>query len=188
MNTTPQITIIEVPSGLAISSPFNPKNNEVFKELHGHFERDGRRWILQPTVECKSKIAELFGEESPNVVARVTEHDFSICDKQLVLGGYVVASWDDRNNTIRMPAGVEIATGAWDVAASNEKKHPCLTVGSTLKMVVRKDFAETHGLDIEEELDEVEVKNPLRPYADSDLKVELEHRGYRVEKPVESFF
>ncbi len=190
MKKTPQITITVVPSRIAISSPYNPKNNEFFKALHGHFEKEGRRWILPNTAECKSKIAELFGMESPNVVARVTEPDCTICDKQLVIGGYVVASWDDRNNTIRIPTGVEIDTGAWDVVASKTMKHPCLTVDSTLKIVVRKAFAETHGLDIEEELVdmEVEVPNPLRTCADSELWKELEKRGYLVEMPMKSFF
>jgi len=87
-----------------------------------------------------------------------------------------------------LSAGVEIATGAWDVAASNEKKHPCLTVDSTLQIVVRKDFAETRGLKIEEELDDVKISNSLQSYADSDLKEELEKRGYQVTKPVESLF
>ena len=188
MNKTPQIKIIHVPSGIAITSPFNPKNNEVFKALHGHFEKEGRRWILPNTAECRAKLAEMFGKESPNVVAKVTERDLIVYDSHLLLGGHVVASWDDRNNTIRMPAGVEIATGAWDVAASNEQKQPCLTVDSTLKIVVRKAFAETHGLDIEEQLDDEELPNPLQPFADTDLRVELENRGYRVEKPVESLF
>ena len=185
---TPQITIIDLQFGIAISSPFNPQNNEDFKQLHGHFVPADRRWVLPRTVESKAKLAELFGAKSPDVVAKVTEHDLSVCKNQLVLGGYLVAQLDDRHNTIRMPAGVEIATGAWDVAASNEKKHPCLTVDSTLKIVVRKAFAETHGLDIEEELDDEELPNPLQPFADTDLRVELENRGYRVEKPVESLF
>jgi hypothetical protein len=192
---SPQIKIIVLKSGIAISSPYNPKNNEVFKELHGHFDSANRRWILPNTAECKAKIAEMFGKESPNVVAKVTDQELSISDNQLVLGGHVVARLHERYNTIRMSEGVEIVTGAWDVVASMEQKHPRLTVGTTLKIVVRKDFAATHGLEIEEELDdieeesdEVEAPDPLRPFADSDLTEELERRGYRVEKPVESMF
>jgi len=188
MNKIPQITITDVPFGIAIASPFHPKNNDEFRRLHGHFEKEGHCWILPPTVESKLKIAELVGKKSPNVVAKVPKHDLSVCDSHLVLGGHVAASWDERKKTIRIPAGVEIASGAWDTIASEEKKYPCLTVESTLKMVVRKDFAETHGLDIEEELDEVEVTDSLRHYPDSAIKVELEHRGYRVERPVESLF
>jgi len=188
MKKTPQIKIIDVPSGIAISSPYNPKNNEFFKALRGHFEPTNRRWILPNTAECKAKLAEMFGKESPNVIAKVTEHDLTVCDNQLVLGGYVVASWDDRNNTIRIPAGVEIDTGAWDVVASNEQKRPCLTVGASLKVVVRQDFAVTHGLDLEEELVDEVVQNPLKPYADSDLWKELEKRGYLIELPLKSLF
>ena len=192
---TPQIKIIVLKSGIAISSPYNPKNNEVFKELHGHFDSANRHWILPNTAECKAKLAEMFGKESLNVVANVTNQELSICDNQLVLGGHVVARFHERYNTIKMLEGVEIATGAWDVVASTEQKHPCLIVGSTLKIVVRKDFAEAHGLEIEEVLDDIEeelgdeeVRNPLRLYTNSELAEELERRGYRVEKPGESMF
>ena len=183
MNTTPQITINAVPVGIAVSSPFNSKNNEVFKGLHGRFDPPGRRWILPPTAESKAKIAELFGEDSPDVVARVMARDLKICDNQLVLSGYVVAGLDERTNSIRMQAGVEIATGAWDDVASREHHHPCMAGSDfSVKVVVRQNFAETHGLKIEEFLGYRQVRNPLQIFSDSDLQAELESRGFRVEK------
>jgi hypothetical protein len=189
MNVTPQFKIIEVPSGIAIHSPFHPKNNGDFRDLHGHFERESRRWLLPPNALSESKIAELFGKESPNVVAQVTPNDLTVVENHLVIGGYAIAHFDARSNCVRMPDGVEIASGEWDVAASIENKYPWMVGSSiTLKVVVRKDFAETHGLKIEEELGYQVFKNPLQPFADSDLKEEIEKRGYRVEKPKPALF
>jgi hypothetical protein len=189
MNLIPQTTITGVASGIAIHSPFHPKNNEDFRNLHGHFERESRRWVVPLNALSESKIAEIFGKDSPNVVAQVTSNDLTVFDNHLVMGGYVIAHFDARTNTVRMPQGVEISTGEWNVAASIENEYPSISGSSiTLKIVVRKDFAVTRGLKVEAELGYQEFKNPLQPFADSDLKEELETRGYCVEKPKLSLF
>lgn len=189
MQNTSQIQIFAIPGGIAIYSPFNLKNNEFFRKLHGQYDKFGRRWILPENPETESEIATLFGKPSSNVVARVPKNELIIRDNQLVHGGYLAASWDERNNSIKMPVGVEIATGSWDLVASAENQHPCIAGGDgSLKVVVRKDYAENHGLQVMEELGFDQFSNPLEPFSDADLQVELENRGYRVERPKTSLF
>lgn len=189
MQNTTQIQIFAIPGGIAIYSPFNLKNNEVFRKLHGQYDKFGRRWILPASPETESEIAALFGKPSSNVVARVPKNELIIHGNQLVHGGYLVANWDERNNSIKMPVGVEIATGSWDLVASAEKQHPCIAGGdASLEVVVRKDYAEKNGLKVEEELGFDQFSNPLEPFSDSDLQVELENRGYRVGLPKASLF
>ncbi len=53
--------------------------------------------------------------------------------------------------------------------------------GTVFHIVVRREFAVTKGFGIIAELGDEIMTNPLAPYADSDLRVELEDRGYRVD-------
>jgi hypothetical protein len=138
-----------------------------------------------------------YGHRSFEVLKLVLYHNLGNLPEPLLLtqilltrhGGYLVANWDERNNSIKMPVGVEIASGSWDLVASAENQHPCMAGGdASLNVVVRKDYACHHGLEILEELGFDQYKNPLEPFSDADLQVELENRGYRVELPNTSLF
>lgn len=169
--------------GFSIRYPYNPNNNEALKKLGGRYDGLARRWIVPNNEASQKKIEELFGAGSPNVVACVTKKNLTASGNLVALGGYVVASWDDRNNCVRLPDGVELVEGSWDTTASATLKQPCLAgVAPAVHVVVRRDFAETHGLGIVEELVGQVPKNPLAPFADSDLQTELKDRGYRVER------
>jgi hypothetical protein len=81
-----------------------------------------------------------------------------------------------------MADGVEVIGGEWDEAASAAHMEPHLSSpDAVLHVVIRRSMADKHGLVIVRELENQPVQNPLSPYADSDLQVELEGRGYRVE-------
>jgi hypothetical protein len=186
---TIQIQIIEISTGIAIYCPYHLNNNECFRKSHGKYDKIGNRWILPANSDTKAEIVKLFGSPSPNVIVRVAKNDLIVHENQLVHGGYLVANWDERNNSIKMPVGVEIATGSWDIVASAENKHPCMVGGdASLKVVVRKDYAGTHGLEVVEELGFDQLEKPLQPFSDADLQVELENRGYRVHWPETSLF
>ena len=182
MKKTFQIHIMEIFMLISVHSPFSPDNNEVFKLLGGKFDRPNERWLLPKNDDSRSKLEELFGAESRNVIARVTQKNLTSAGKQLQLGGHVVAEWDDRWNRVSLAnAGVELMAGGWDDAASAAHQTPFLSgPDAVFHIVVKSDFANRRGLTVVEELPDEIVENPLRPYADSDLQTELENRGYIV--------
>jgi len=183
MKNTIQIKIVVVPAGIAVHGPFNEKSNTEYKSLGGRYDRLGRRWILPNNEDTWRKLAELFGEESPNVIVVIPPGLLTIFSEQLQFGGYVIAAWNAHKGCVQMPEGVELVEGAWDEVASAAHKFPCLaSPDAVLHVVVRRSMADNHGLVIIKELENQPVQNPLAPYADSDLQVELEGRGYRVEQ------
>ena len=183
MKKTIQIEILNLGSFLAIYSPNSLQNNEHYKLLGGHFDSLNQRWLVPNGATAQFKIAELFGQASPSVIACVTPKDLVACGCQLQTGGYVTANWDERNNSVWLHEGVEVLKGAWDLAASTTSKVPSLSsADDVLTVVLRRDFAEKHGLESVEELPEEDVTSPLSRYADNDLQSELENRGYRVAK------
>jgi hypothetical protein len=185
MKNTIQIKIVVVPAGIAVHGPFNENNNAFYKSLGGRYDRLGRRWILPNNEDAWRKLAELFGEESPIVIVVIPPGLLTIAYEQLQFCGYVIATWNTRKGCVHTPEGVEVVGGTWDEAASAAVKVPCLSdPDAVLHVAVRRAMADKHGLVIIKELENQPNQNPLAPYADSDLQVELEGRGYRVEQLV----
>lgn len=183
MKNTIQIKIVVVPAGIAVHGPFNEKNNATYKSLGGRYDRLGRRWILPNNEDALRKLAELFGEESPIVIVVIPLGLLTIFSEQLQFGGYVIAAWNAHKGCVQMAEGVEVVGGTWDEAASAAHKVPCLSdPNAVLHVVVRRAMADKHGLVIIKELENQPVQNPLAVYSASDLQVELEGRGYRVEQ------
>lgn len=183
MKHTIQIKILVVPAGIAVQGPFNDKNNTTYKSLGGRYDRLGRRWILPNNDESWRKLAELFGEESPIVIVVIPPGLLTISSEQLQFGGYVIAAWNNRKGCVQMAEGVEVVGGTWDEATSAIHTVPCLSdPDAVLHVAVRRAMADKHGLVIVREVENQPVQNPLAPYADSDLQVELEGRGYSVEQ------
>lgn len=181
MKKTIQIEILEILRNISIRCPFSPKNNEAYKALHGQYEKTPKRWLVPDNADSRSKLNELFGAASPSVVVSITPKDLIVCGSQVQLSGYVAASWDERKNCVHLPEGVDLVAGGWDQAASAASKTPCLSgPDAVLHVVVRRDYAESHDLKIVEELVDEPVSNPLAQYADSDLRTELEKRGYGI--------
>ena len=167
--------------GISLRYPYNPNNNEALKMFGGRYDGLARRWVVPNNEASQKKIEELFGVALPNVIAFVTEKNLTASGNLVALGGYLVASWDDRKNCVRLPDGVELVQGSWDTTASATLKQPRLAgVAPAVHVVVKRDFAVTHGLGIVEELVGQVPKNPLAPFPDSDLQTELENRGYGV--------
>lgn len=178
MKKTIQIQILEILKNISIHSPYSRKTNEDYKSLGGHFDKPGRRWLVPDNAESRSKLDELFGTVSPSVIANVTQKDLVACGSQLHHGGYLVATWNDERKCVQLAEGVDFVSGSWDLAASASSKMPCLSgPDAELNIVVRRDYAEKHGLSIIEELIDEPVANPLARYADFDLKAELEGGG-----------
>jgi hypothetical protein len=182
MKTSIQIKIVVVPAGIAVYGPFNEKNNTEYKSLGGRYDRLGRRWILPNNEDAWRKLAELFGEESPIVIVVIPPGLLTIACEQLQFGGFVIATWNSRKGCVQTAEGVEVVGGVWDETASAAVKVPCLSnPDAVLHVAVRRAMADKHGLVIIKEVENQPVQNPLAPYADSDLRVELEGRGYHVE-------
>jgi hypothetical protein len=75
--------------------------------------------------------------------------------------------------------------GTWDETTSAAHTVPCLSdPDAVLHVAVRRAMADKHGLVIIKEVENQPVQNPLAVYSASDLQVELEGRGYRVEQLV----
>lgn len=185
-NTTIQIEILELLKLLAIYGPYSEINNKAYNALRGRFEKtNDRRWLVPNNAPAKAKIVELFGEAGPSVIVSVTGKHLVTCGSQLQHGGYVAASFDERKNLVWLPDGVELVSGAWDSAASTAGKTPCLTdPDAVIHIVVWRNYADTHGLKIVEELPEAPITNSLARYPDADLIAELVRRGYRVEQEI----
>lgn len=185
MKHTIQIKIVVVPAGIAVHGPFNMKNNTAYKSLGGRYDRLGRRWILPNNEDTWRKLAELFGEETPIVIVVIPSGLLTISSEQLQFGGYVIASWNTRKGCVQIAEGVELVGGVWNEGASAAVKVPCLSgPDAVLHVAVRRAMADKHGLVIIKELENQPIQNPLAPFADSDLRVELEGRGYRIERPL----
>lgn len=185
MKTIIQIEILELLKLLAILGPYSENNNKDYKSLGGYFDKPNRRWLVPNDVPAKDKLVELFGDSSPSVIVSVTGQQLVSCGAQLQHGGYVAASFDDRKNQVWLPDGVELVSGAWDLAASTAAKTPCLTTPeAVIHFVARRDYADKHGLQIVEELPDAPNTNSLARYADGDLITELARRGCRVEQEI----
>jgi hypothetical protein len=182
MKNTIQIQIVVIPIGIAVHGPYNEKNNTEYKSLGGRYDRKGRRWILPNNKDSWRKLDELFGEESTNAIVVILPGILTAYSGQLQFGGYVIAAWNASKGCVQMADGVEVIGGEWDEAASAAHMEPHLSSpDAVLHVVIRRSMADKHGLVIVRELENQPVQNPLSPYADSDLQVELEGRGYRVE-------
>lgn len=183
MKHTIQIKIVVVPAGIAVHGPFNEKNNAAYKSLGGRYDRLGRRWILPNNEDTWRKLAELFGEESQIVVVVISQGMLSVYSEQLHFCGYVIATWNTRKGCVQMAEGVELVGANWDEVASATNKAPCLSdPDAVMHVAIRRAMAEEYGLFIIKELENQPVQNPLAAYSASDLQVELEGRGYRVEQ------
>jgi hypothetical protein len=183
MKHTIQIKIVVVPAGIAVHGPFNEKNNAAYKSLGGRYDRLGRRWILPNNEDSWRKLAELFGEESPTVIVVIHPRMLTIFHEQQQFGGYVIATWNTRKGCVQTAEGVEVVGGTWDETTSAAHTVPCLSdPDAVLHVAVRRAMADKHGLVIVKEVENQPNQNPLAPYADSDLQVELEGRGYRIER------
>ncbi len=178
-----QINILVIPIGIAVHGPFNEQNNAIYKSLGGRFDRLGRRWILPNNEEVWLKLAELFGEDGPIVIVVIPPRMLTIFHGQLQFGGYVIAIFNTQKGCVQVAEGVEVVGGKWDEAASAARNTPYVSnPNAVLHVVMRRSMAEKHGLTIIKELENQPIPNPLAPYADSDLQVELESRGYKVEE------
>jgi hypothetical protein len=185
MKTTIQIQIVVIPIGIAVYGPYNEKNNTEYKSLGGRYDHKGRRWILPNNKDSWRKLDELFGEESPSAIIVILPGILTAYSGQLQFGGYVIATWNAHKGCVRMAEGVEVIGGEWDEAASAAHFEPRLSSpDAVLHVVIRRSMAQKHGLVIIEELKNEPLQNPLMVFADSDLQVELEGRGYKVERSV----
>jgi hypothetical protein len=140
--------------------------------------------------DSRDKLKELFGALNCNVIALVTSKDLASVGKQLKLGGHVVANWDERQSRVSLAkTGVELLAGGWDDAASAASQTPCLSgPDAKLHVVVKRDFANRHGLTVVEELPAEPAENPMEDIPDSDLIAELRNRAYIVERDPRCFF
>jgi hypothetical protein len=103
------------------------------------------------------------------------------CSGQLQFSGYVIATRNAHKGCVRMAEGFEVIGGEWDETASAAHLEPRLSSpDAVLHVVIRRSMADKHGLVIIEVLDNEPIQNPLLMFADSDLQVELEGRGYKV--------
>ncbi len=183
MKHTLQIHIHEIFNNISVRGPFNPLNNAAYKLVNGQYDKGGRRWILPDAEESRQMLDELFGSMSPTVAVAVEFAQLTSTGNQSGLGGYLIANWDTRKNCIRLGDGIELIDGAWDVAKSAVHQAPCVVESDALfHILVRRNFAVANGLEIIAELGEEILINPLAPFSDSDLREELERRGYRVER------
>lgn len=175
---------MDVQLDISVKSPYSPDNNGVFKALGGKYDRNNNRWLLPKDDDSRDKLKELFGAQNCNVIALVTSKDLASVGKQLKLGGHVVANWDERQSRVSLAkTGVELLAGGWDDAASAARQTPCLSgPDPVLHVVVKRDFAERHGLPVVKELPDEDDANPWAVIPDSDLIAELQNRGYQVER------
>ncbi len=182
MKQNTQIQITPITSGIAVRGPYSAQNNESYKYVGGIYDSRGRRWIVPDDDDSWGLLYELYGADSQIVVAAADSKHLATTGSQLQLGGYVIAQWDTRKSCIRLGEGVELINGAWDVASSTSLESPCLAAGDALfHVTLRGDFAITNSLTIITELGEERPRNPFALFSDSDLQVELEDRGYKVE-------
>lgn len=180
-----QVKIVVVPAGIAVHGPFNENNNTAYRSLGGRYDRLGRRWILPNNADTWRKLDELFGEESPSAIVVILPGILTVSSGQLQFGGYVIATWNTHKGCVQMAEGVEVIGGEWDEAASAAHMEPRLSSpDAVLHVVIRRSMADKHGLVIIEVLENEPLHNPLLIFADSDLQVELEGRGYKVERSV----
>ena len=183
MKHTIQILIAPIVAGISVKGPYHPLANESYKKAGGKYDKIGRRWILPDTVQSWDLIDELFGHSSMLVLAEVNGKLLATTGNQLVIDGYVVATWSTYKSCIILAEGVYLVEGSWDDAASAAAQAPCLTAGDAkYHLVVRSDFAMRHGLQIVEELGEQILTNRLSVFSDAELIAELRNRGYRVER------
>lgn len=182
-----QAAILVVAAYLGIYGPYSESNRSIYKKLGGHYDGTGGRWLVPDTAANRAVIEGMFGSPGPSVIAELPDTCLDVDGQRLAHGGYVVATWHTTHKRVNLLPGVELAAGSWDLAASEAKGAPCFSgPGAILNVVLRQDYALRHGLKVVEELGEETAVNPLTPYADSDLRAELEARGYRV-RPVSAF-
>jgi len=145
-----QVTITTSADTIKVVAPFSSKNNSAFRNRGGKFDR-ARGWILPNTPTVQDLLQELWGTSETLVWARVQGGD--ITGRQIAqVGGYVIASRRERDKSVSMARGVQVENGHW-FDSGGSVKNPAVTGSDdlTIKVLVRKDFAEANKLEIIEE-------------------------------------
>ena len=200
-----QVTITTSAETIKVVAPFSTKNNSAFRNRGGKFD-NARGWILPNTPTVQELIQELWGTSETLVWVRV--QGGCITGHQIAqIGGYVIASRRERDKSVSMARGVQVEHGRW-LSSGGSVKNPAVTGSDdlTVKVLVRKDFAEANNLEIIEEMvpapvvpesplvfaivgktsdvtdtpatpAPVEIENPLAGYSDDQIKTEFTRRG-----------
>lgn len=167
-----------------ILGPYNPANHKAYKLHNGTLDatktsQGQKPWKFAATPATDEMIVGLFGERSPLACALLKDSDISKGEARWRIGGYLLAATEGRDRGVKIPTGVRLEQGSW-LPSGGSMQYPTIEDdGVVLSVVVRREFAERHGLEIiaEDASSQPAEISPLTRASNEDLLAECRRRG-----------
>ena len=153
-----QVTITRQNDQVSISGPYSPENHIKYRSIGGESVIGAEcEWVFKDIDAINKIIEELFGLSETLVTVKIYDYDEAIIwrNSGITIGGYRIASKNFFANLIRYHETAFLISGKSPSGESETSIGKKLIYKeeneSVFGLVVRKDFAEKHNLEVIEE-------------------------------------